>query len=444
MAKFKNKLKNKNKMETEKQTTETNEIAMIIEKPAKEKVKFTIQEVIDMHIDRNLERDEYQLLYEGYETQLNKKGYLQFRLNIKDKWKRVHTLVNKYYNIEEHDIKFSELIETALDDYLVTHHKDLTNKNNKLNNHPDNLQWMGVKEHFIYHSTISILYTDMVWNKNNPKYPEYHEQREKLKITMSENGKKNLESLKNGENGVEFCAKALKNMLIAFDKIWDKNNPEYVNNEAFRNRQYEIVKEASDKMWDPANPDYPKYEENRKRQAESMRELSKKIWDKNNPNYQKYEKVRETQLNRLDLLNKEQWHGKNNAAFREKILLSQKEGRDEYYKKYREDETGEMKKKKSDSVKEYYSHIENREKASERAKIFYSNPDNLRSCLATRIFKTFAKMIKLEMEITNDNYDKFRDGNKGITKIGSVFETFEDALEGYKNCPKRLEYELAN
>jgi len=81
----------------------------------KVKTKFTLNEVLDTLKEKKLNRDEYSLLYSSYETQIGKDGYLQFKLTEKDNWKNVHTLVNQYFNSEEHDKKHIELIETKIE-----------------------------------------------------------------------------------------------------------------------------------------------------------------------------------------------------------------------------------------------------------------------------------------------------------------------------------------
>ena len=150
------------------------------------KNKFTLNEVLDTLKEKKIERNDYKLLYENFETKINKYGYLQFRVNEKDKWKNVHTLVSQYFNSEEHDKKYKELVETGVERCLVTHHVNFFEKENKLNNHPDNLQWMGKQEHMNYHTTFNKnsvhlkIFKDKVWNPENPEYNNYEEQRKKI------------------------------------------------------------------------------------------------------------------------------------------------------------------------------------------------------------------------------------------------------------------------
>lgn len=198
------------------------------------KTKYTLNEVLDTLKEKKLERDEYKLLYENLETQIGKYGYLQFRLTEKDKWKNVHTLINHYFNSEEHDKKYKELVETKIERCLVTHHVNLFDKNNKLNNHPDNLQWLGKQEHMNYHTTFNKnsihlkIFKDKVWNPENPEYNNYEELRKKIiksatksinehnntfwngtgneknRIAQSERMKTRLFKMWNGSYGVEF------------------------------------------------------------------------------------------------------------------------------------------------------------------------------------------------------------------------------------------------
>ena len=154
------------------------------------KTKFTLNEVLDTLKEKKINRDEYSLLYSGFETQIGKEGYLQFRVNEKDKWKNVHTLVNQYFNSEERDQKYKDLVETGVEKWLVTHHVNFFEKENKLNNHPDNLQWLGKTEHRILHQTIMCEIMDKMWNPENPEYCNFEKQREKIRLVSSENGKK--------------------------------------------------------------------------------------------------------------------------------------------------------------------------------------------------------------------------------------------------------------
>lgn len=74
------------------------------------------------------------------------RGYEQVQLNnaAGRKRKAVHTIVAQDFYAEEHDRK----VEESGKDFVVVHHKDF----NKKNNNPENLEWLGGKEHYLYHA----------------------------------------------------------------------------------------------------------------------------------------------------------------------------------------------------------------------------------------------------------------------------------------------------
>lgn len=84
-------------------------------------------------------------LYRRYENN----GYEEYWDNEKLDWKTTHTEVNNKYNRKQ-KLKEAFRNKSQSDKFLVTHHKDF----NKLNNHPNNLKWMGEKRHWRYHSSI--------------------------------------------------------------------------------------------------------------------------------------------------------------------------------------------------------------------------------------------------------------------------------------------------
>jgi hypothetical protein len=183
-----------------------------------------------INITLKFHKDEYELLYKNFNTSINKKGHLTFFINKKDMPKNVHTLINLYYNKEEYEKKYKELIETGVEKYLITHHKDF----NKLNNHPNNLQWMGNKEHINYHKLSGDLigyknlknFIDKVYNPKNIEYNNFEEYREKEKKKASLLGKrtikKTLEFYWYGEGSEE----RRENKIKHFNNLWNGENSE--------------------------------------------------------------------------------------------------------------------------------------------------------------------------------------------------------------------------
>ena len=152
-------------------------------------------------------KNDYEKLYIKYNLKLNKKGYLMYF--EKNQWKFIHTEINRYFN-GEHPIKFINNNINKNHNW-ITHHKDF----DKTNNHPDNLEWMGEKDHIIYHGkNIEILHNKM-WN--DLKY------REMMKLVQSKTGTKNL--LKKWQDPL-FREKMTKKCSETVKKLW--KNPEYV------------------------------------------------------------------------------------------------------------------------------------------------------------------------------------------------------------------------
>jgi len=193
------------------------------------KKKYTIQESIDIikRGELNFTRNQYQLLYENYETQICNKGYLQYRLNTTDKWKNVHSLVNIFFNHEEHNIKYNELVKTGLEKCLVTHHKGVKDISNKLNNHPDNLQWMGKQEHIKYHYKLNDINKinlqkagDKIWNIQNEEYGQFEKQRTKIINSVTKTITEHNENFWSGKEAEIHKKNYSEKMKVISKKLW--------------------------------------------------------------------------------------------------------------------------------------------------------------------------------------------------------------------------------
>ena len=211
------------------------------------KKKYTIKESIDL-VGKKFSRDQYQLLYANCETQICKNGYLQYRLNETDKWKNVHSLINTYFNKEEHDTKYTELIETGIEKCLITHHKGFEQKNNKLNNHPDNLQWMGKQEHINYHYKLNDINKiklknvgDKIWNKKNEEYDNFKKQRNKIINSVTKTIIEHNKSHWNGEQS-------------NYHRLLQSERMKYVNQKLWETTEFrEIHKNQLNDLWHGAN-----------------------------------------------------------------------------------------------------------------------------------------------------------------------------------------------
>ena len=77
-------------------------------------------------------------------------GYEEVYVPKTGKYRLTHRVVAMDLLADEYERKYSELVETSIEDYLVIHHKDF----NKRNNDSSNLQWMGEAEHWGYHASL--------------------------------------------------------------------------------------------------------------------------------------------------------------------------------------------------------------------------------------------------------------------------------------------------
>jgi len=166
-------------------------------------------------------KNEYKKLYENYDCKLDNKGYLKY---FDNKWKFVHTEINKYFN----GVPPTEFSNNNINNNhnWVTHHKDF----DKTNNHPDNLMWMGEKDHIIYHSQNIKFLHEKLWN--NIEY------REMMKIVQSKTGTKNL--LRKWQDS-EFREKMIKKCGETVTKLWE--------NLEFREMMKQISSNNINKLW---------------------------------------------------------------------------------------------------------------------------------------------------------------------------------------------------
>ena len=79
---------------------------------------------------------------------IHSSGYYQYFDNFTNKWTFIHSAINKIFNSEYKKIVESRIIDKG-DRFLVTHHRNF----NKMDNTPENLEWMGELEHQLYHKT---------------------------------------------------------------------------------------------------------------------------------------------------------------------------------------------------------------------------------------------------------------------------------------------------
>lgn len=337
------------------------------------KIKYTINEVIDTLKEKNIERDNYCLLYEGFDTQINERGYLQFRLTVKDKWKNVHSLVNQYFNSKEHDKKFMELVETGVEKYLITHHNEYwMGESNKLNNHPDNLQWFGQKEHINFHRlTMSGLecWKDKMWNPENPEYKNYETQRENFRKMGRENISNYNEHNKNNEKYHYF--RQIVGSEVMNERWHGKNSEEY------REKMLPIL-------------------------VENGRKGMNKLWTDENSESFRQEKKEQF----LDL-----WYGEDNEKFREGISKRIKKTAFEFWH-------GD-------------GNEERRGNHNKRMKIQNSDPKIRKKMVEGRVFTIFNKIIENNEEITMESFFKHKH-YKGAPNPEKIFNSIENAIIKYE------------
>ena len=95
-------------------------------------------------------------LYTKIRTTKLANGYEELYNPKTGKYELTHQIVAKSVLSlkNQKEAKSKELIDTGKEKFLVIHHRGIENQNNKLNNDPSNLQWMGFDEHQDYHHNL--------------------------------------------------------------------------------------------------------------------------------------------------------------------------------------------------------------------------------------------------------------------------------------------------
>ncbi len=106
-------------------------------------------------------------------TRINHKGYEHFQYNSTQSWQPTHTKVNRSINSVLFECKLAWR-NRVKEKFLVTHHID----SDKRNNSPENLQWMGVREHWQYHAELGTERLSVTWDRwNDPEFREKESKR---------------------------------------------------------------------------------------------------------------------------------------------------------------------------------------------------------------------------------------------------------------------------
>ena len=141
----------------------------------------------------------------------NEKGYLQVYQNISNEYINVHTLVNNEINYSNYEnLDFTKYYGKFK--IPVTHHKDY----NKLNNCPENLEWMLFGDHLKHHNehfeeTLGKWIRSEEGRKSSAKIITEYNKSEKHKIRMRELSKQGaLKTWKDTYNGSEKHINAVK------------------------------------------------------------------------------------------------------------------------------------------------------------------------------------------------------------------------------------------
>jgi hypothetical protein len=434
------------------------------------KNKQKLNDYVESMKGHNFGREDYGKLYSGYETRLTKKGYLQFRVAANSQWMNVHTVVNLYYNKYEHDIRYKELVESGIERYLITHHAGYWLSNNKLNNHPNNLQWLGYEEHTDFHSIganamqefnkkvwdkynpeynnfeeyrekiiqQSIDYNDKMWNPENPEYEQNKEEREKLRKLASENGIKNMEEFWYGEGNEERRIQMSQVSFGVMTNLW--------NDEKFRVKMAPILVDNGRKFFDWFwNSEENK--EGREKQAKDASEQAKKLWHGENN-----EEFREKISNGIH----EAWFGEGNEELREKMKpVWEENGRNTWNKIWNSEGNEERRAAQSEKIKAISyntwhgpNNEEFREQHAERlrkrnldkefikkiTKILTTRNTDIKhktKAKQNKVFKTFIKIERLNQKITYNTYEIYK--YYSAPSIQKVFEDIENALKIYAN-----------
>ena len=203
----------------------------------------------------------------------NSRGYTQILDNFDDVWKSIHTLVNSKYNRTQQE-EVQERIKEKIDRFLITHHKDFNSRNNC----PENLEWMGENEHWIYHQEIiklnwrnpefkSKFSESMSKLFKTPKYNKFfveHNRRQLLKRWQSKDYIKLMsDKMSKRWESEEFRQLVSRTMRNTITKLW--KDPKF----------QEIQRQKLKDLWE--DPEY------RKKMAKVNSETSLKLWQ--DPNH---------------------------------------------------------------------------------------------------------------------------------------------------------------
>lgn len=191
---------------------------------------------------------------------VNEKGYEEHKDNLIGEWHLTHRMVNLNCNGHQIDESNKRIIENkSKDRFLVTHHKD----ENKRNNEPDNLIWLGENEHWLHHAKCN--------NKNKLPYMRKASS-ERMKNKWKEEGFKERMSeemsirAKEMWRNEEYATMQKNRSSVMMKEMWQDEN--------YREKFISNISEMNKKNWQ--NPEYIK----------KKSEESKKLWQ--NPEYRKH------------------------------------------------------------------------------------------------------------------------------------------------------------
>ena len=190
----------------------------------------------------------------------NDKGYEEYKDNLIGEWHLTHQIVNLHCNESQIDETKKRIIENkSKDRFIVTHHKD----ENKRNNEPTNLVWLGENEHWLHHART---------NNHN----KLHYMREASSVSMKNKWK---------EDG--FRERMSEEMSIRSKEMWKDEGfvtmqkerssimmQEMWKDEGYREKFIKNIKEVNKRNWQ--NPEYIK----------KKSEATRKLWL--NPEYKKH------------------------------------------------------------------------------------------------------------------------------------------------------------
>lgn len=381
--------------------------------------KFMLRDGTFREAQNLKENDSLMPLY----RKINEKGYEEFKDNVDNKWKKTHTRVNRcepsssieFYN------KIEWLNETKKrrkkQKCLVTHHKDF----NKINNSPENLQWMGCHEHWLYHSKL----TNPDIFKNLWKDPEWR----KMKTESNrENGR-----LNNIKTNPFISASVAKGYREWYERNGSEFYSEFFSNpsEETRKKLAERGEEMMKKLW--SNEEWVEWK--RRHQSKNMKEYWKtsseemkmqlsnqfKIaWEDPEIRKEISKKISNStkKLWENGVLNENTWKYANkmfieklntNSTFKNKISENNKKASNKHWNS-----------KSGKKLREERKTIESKRKVA-----------------LGKLFNLFKIIESDGLDLTEDNYDKYN-SNKRYMKINKWFNSFEDAIKEYRTYNHKI------